>query len=67
VFAAFESAALEEAVRRAVAARGDHDRWRELVRRVMGQDWSWQASARRYHEVYEHTLASPPVAVADVE
>ncbi len=67
VFEAFESAALEEAVRRAVAARGDHDRWRELVRRVMGQDWSWQASARRYREVYEQTLAAPPVAVADVE
>jgi len=67
VFEAFESTALEEAVRRAVAARGDQDRWRELVRRVMEQDWSWQASARRYREVYEQTLAAPSVPVADVE
>ena len=67
VFGAFESAALEDAVRRAIAVRGDQDCWRELVRRVMGQDWSWEASARRYREVYEQTLAAAPVAVADVD
>lgn len=67
VFGPFESAALEEAVRRAVAARGDQDRWRTLVHRVMGQDWSWEASARHYRELYEQTLAAPPVTVAEVD
>jgi Glycogen synthase len=67
VFGPFSSAALEEAVRRAIALRGEPERWQRLVRRVMGQDWSWEASGRRYLELYQQTRAAPPVAVADVD
>ena len=26
----------------------------------MRQDWSWDASARAYIRLYEHTIAAPP-------
>jgi starch synthase len=56
VFEAFDPPALEAAVSRALDAHGDSDLWSGLVRRVMQQDWSWDASGRAYRAVYERSL-----------
>jgi starch synthase len=66
VFEAFESAALEAAVRQAIAARGNAKLWHDLVLSVMQQDWSWDVSAHKYQEVYGRALANAPVDVVDV-
>lgn len=52
LFGPFTADALVDAVGRAVDAFGDRLRWREIVRRGMEKDFSWDASARRYEEVY---------------
>ena len=51
------------AVERALELHADTDRWQSLVRRVMQEDWSWDASARKYLRLYQHALASPPTPV----
>jgi starch synthase len=66
VFKDFQSAALENAVQRALAAHGNERLWQDLVHRVMQQDWSWKVSAQQYQEVYERALANAPVDVVDV-
>ena len=52
LFDAYTPEALLEAVHRAVAAWGRQDAWQALQRRAMAQDFSWDASARRYVAVY---------------
>jgi starch synthase len=66
VFQDFQSASLEEAVRRAIAARGNETLWKDLVDHVMQQDWSWKVSAQQYLKVYERALANAPADVVDV-
>jgi len=45
------------ATRRAHEAWSDHAGWRRLQENGMARDFGWQASARRYVELYE-TLAA---------
>jgi len=40
------------AVRRALAAYGDPDRWRRMIRAGMSRDFGWEAPAREYLQVY---------------
>jgi starch synthase len=56
-FAEYSGQALLEAVRAAVRAYSDADLWREMVRRGMGQDFSWKASAGAYSGLYRRLLA----------
>jgi len=63
VFEAFDAAALESAVDRALDARADGRTWDALVRSVMDRDWSWDASGREYLALFERIRAAPPVAV----
>jgi starch synthase len=52
-FAEYAPTALNEAVARAIAAyRRSHDGWLDLVARVMREDHSWGASAKRYVDLY---------------
>ncbi|MFI5261234.1 MAG: glycogen synthase [Candidatus Limnocylindrales bacterium] len=51
-FGPAEPAALEDAVRRAVAAYRDAPRWAALVRRGMAEDHSWAVPAARYVAAY---------------
>jgi len=44
--------ALVEAVDRALALWRDRKAWTRLMRNGMRQDWSWEASARRYVDIY---------------
>jgi starch synthase len=57
VFEAYESAAMLEAVERAVAAYGDREAWEGLVSRGMALDYSWGASAGRYIDLYGRASA----------
>jgi starch synthase len=47
-----ERAALLAAVRRALAARSEPRRWREIQRAGMARDFSWTEPARRYADLY---------------
>ena len=52
-FARYAPLALADAIDRAMRAfRVDGAPWRELVRRAMSEDHSWNASAKRYLELY---------------
>lgn len=58
---------VRDALGRALTAWADRDRWPQLQRRAMADDWSWSRSARRYDEIYRSLLAgdrapSPPPA-----
>jgi starch synthase len=59
MFEAFDPVALEEAVCRALDLHADRATWDGVVRRVMVQDWSWDASAREYLRIYQRALATP--------
>jgi starch synthase len=63
LFETFDIGGLEYGLGRALDAYANRDLWHGLVRRVMGQDWSWDASARHYLALYEQAQAAPPHAV----
>jgi starch synthase len=52
LFERADSAALLEALRRALAAFAEPARWRRLQRAGMARDFSWSAAARRYADLY---------------
>jgi starch synthase len=64
VFGPAEPPALADAIRRALAAFADRRRWRGLQRRGMALDHSWDASARRYVEVYESARRAREAKIA---
>jgi starch synthase len=55
-FRAYEAPALIDAMRRAVRAYRNPDRWDRIVRAAMARDFSWDASARRYLELYRSAM-----------
>jgi len=55
-FEAATPAALEGALRRAVEAYRQPQRWRQLMLRAMAQDFSWGGAASGYMALYETTL-----------
>jgi starch synthase len=57
-FDAFTAPALLDVLQRALDAYDDEARWVALQRSVMDRDFSWQASARAYVDLYEraHSL-----------
>ena len=57
-FHSFDATSLESAMTRAINLfNHDRDAWARLVENGMKQDWSWQASARKYVRYYEQTIA----------
>jgi len=56
VFEESSVAALRDAVSRAVAAFRTTQRWNEIVRRGMAQDFSWTTAARAYENLYRKIL-----------
>jgi starch synthase len=52
-FGPFAMEAMLEALSRAQVAFGDREQWLGIVRRGMAQDFSWQAAAPRYVEIYQ--------------
>jgi starch synthase len=57
VFEEYTATALWGAVQRALALYAMPEQWKKLVRRGMQADVSWDASARRYEELYRAALA----------
>jgi starch synthase len=57
-FAAYTRAGFSGALARALRLYRHADRWRELTVRGMREDHSWQASARKYVELYETAVES---------
>jgi starch synthase len=56
VFDDYSPQALRDAVARALRAFRDPALWRRLQRAGMSADFSWQAVARRYRQLYERTV-----------
>jgi starch synthase len=56
VFEDYSASALHDAIKRAVAAYNNKKEWKRLVVNDMGLDYSWNASARKYVELYEKAL-----------
>ena len=52
VFAPLEAVTLLESCRRAVAAYGDQRIWRQLQKNGMKRDFSWEARAQQYLDLY---------------
>jgi len=55
-FRRYEAEELKGAVSRALAAYTDRPRWSAIVRRGMALDFSWEASARAYVDLYGKAL-----------
>jgi starch synthase len=55
-FREFTGAAMMGALRTALAAFGDRERWTEMMRAGMGRDYSWNASAARYSGLYRRLM-----------
>jgi starch synthase len=55
-FHEYDAEGLKDAVSRALAAFADRPRWKGIVRRGMEKDFSWEASARQYVDLYEKAL-----------
>jgi starch synthase len=56
-FGPADPAALVNAARRAMAAFADRKRWREIQRRAMAADFSWQRPALDYVAAYRSLVA----------
>jgi starch synthase len=57
VFVAYEAHAMLEALRRALETFRTPHTWRGVQKTGMAADFSWTASARKYHALYDRTLA----------
>ena len=55
-FNGYSGGALLEKLREALAAYRDRDSWTALMRRGMAKDYSWDASAARYADLYRGLL-----------
>ena len=55
-FRVYKSAALLEAIKRALACYSQKKTWTKLVANCMRQDWSWERAAREYVEIYKRTM-----------
>lgn len=51
-FKSYSSAEMMKAIQRAVAAYKDQALWRKLMRTGMAKDFSWEASAKKYIQLY---------------
>jgi starch synthase len=56
VFQKFNSTELLKAIKRALTVWNNHDTWRKLQVNGMTKDFSWQASAEKYSDIYKAVL-----------
>jgi starch synthase len=56
-FAEYTPAAFLACIREACQAYQDKALWKQLMANAMGQDFSWEASAKAYESLYRRTLA----------
>jgi starch synthase len=55
-FSTYSPEELLDAVRRALQVYQNRERWKALMRKGMGQDFSWRRSAERYLDLYQSLL-----------
>jgi starch synthase len=55
-FQEYTGAALLKAIRAALAAFQDKDRWLSMMQHGMSRDFSWNASAAEYGELYRRLI-----------
>lgn len=60
-FTDYDPSVLLETLQRALRVYEDRERWPTLVRRAMGYDSRWSASARAYADLYKRVLRLPPI------
>jgi len=53
VFEEYSASALHDTIKKAIEAYKDKKKWKGLMVRDMGLDYSWNASAKKYVELYE--------------
>jgi starch synthase len=51
-FKNYSATEMVKAIQRAVAAYADQPSWRKLVKNGMAKDFSWEASAKKYIQLY---------------
>lgn len=56
-FERYTARAMVEAIKRAITAFGRPRRWRNIMRRGMAKDFSWERSARAYMKLYRSAKA----------
>jgi starch synthase len=56
VFKPYDAVMLAKTVKRAIEAFHDKPAWTELVDRALRTDFSWNASARKYVELYKQAI-----------
>jgi starch synthase len=64
-FVEYTPEALLAALRRALALFGDRPVWRRIQKAGMREDFSWDASARQYVDLYERAASRVPVESKD--
>jgi starch synthase len=52
-FKEYEGEKLFQTLQRALSVFRDKPRWRRMIQRAMGQDFSWEKSAARYQSLYQ--------------
>ncbi len=62
-FYKYDPQAFLDAVESAIHMFGDKDKWVEIQKRAMAQDFSWDRSAREFIRVYEKTTAKRRIGV----
>lgn len=55
-FGPYTSAAMLEAIRKAVDVFADQETWRKIQRNAMLKDYSWEVSAKKYIKLYQKLL-----------
>jgi starch synthase len=58
VFGLYDETQLWDALQRAWAVYRDRKKWQELMKRVMGLNFSWKESAKKYMDLYRKALRS---------
>ena len=53
-FANYSEAELKDRIEAALALYADGEKWTRLTNRIMNIDFSWNISAKKYIEMYEH-------------
>ncbi len=53
VFKDYKKEALLKSLKEALDTYSDKNKWKELMKRAMAQDFSWQESAKKYLELYK--------------
>lgn len=62
-FKSYDAGEMLDAIKRALKQYRNRSSWQKLQARGMGQDFTWQKSAKRYVEIYEKALDKPGPAV----